>query len=233
MKKGSGLEEDKLGRAVCDYLLSRLKPSNGEQPLPSWFSEGVVDNECGEIPKEVSGGSSPVVSTTSDASQAESIGIRVEQQAIVDKLSHDTWECLEIPAPEGLLDTNQWFISWTERKKEKMENGPLVVPFEEATEAIDIEGATKDLKEDTDKAPSEVVVDSAAADGSAPVIDVTIIAGIKEDKEVKQEKPKPKSNLGSKKVAPAPTDASKKPTKPTTKPSVVPKKAKSGRVAPS
>ena len=40
LKKGAGLDDAQLGRSACDYLMSRLKPSNGKQPLPPWFQRG-------------------------------------------------------------------------------------------------------------------------------------------------------------------------------------------------
>jgi hypothetical protein len=48
VKKGTGIDDAQLGRAACDYLLARLKPSDGAQPLPPWFQRGATGDSSGE-----------------------------------------------------------------------------------------------------------------------------------------------------------------------------------------
>ena len=137
LKPGSGLDDTKLGRAAADYVMARLKITNGEQPLPLWFQRGCSPSTEERKP---TGAKDPGASSTVDSGEGSGVPAPEgategaspvagegppqpppsqddEVQVYLDKLSHDTWETLEMAPPEGLLDDHPW-IAARQAKKE-------------------------------------------------------------------------------------------------------------------
>ena len=89
------------------YLLSRLKPTSGPKPLPTW---------CHRIgrPANANAGAAAAAAeegTTEEQQQLASEQEEEEQQAFLDKLSHDDWERLEKEPPEGLFGDNDVWVT--------------------------------------------------------------------------------------------------------------------------
>jgi len=75
VKKGTGIDDPQLGRAACDYLLARLKPSDGDQPLPPWFQRGARGDSGAEEGSSVDATSSaalPNGATSTDSANDSS-----------------------------------------------------------------------------------------------------------------------------------------------------------------
>jgi hypothetical protein len=268
VKKGSGFDDEKLGRAACDYLLTRLKPSNGEQPLPEWYQLNPTTTAAtttttttvrtSKSDQATQGNDShTLVSDVKPKEAAETAAtdtaVIMEQQAIIDKLSHDTWELIEKCPPEGLLNENKWFVEFNERKKLVQESSSATVANDEANDEGGIETSppvpsptatatttTGEESSDMIKATEENNQDNVKVNNTMKNQDVK---DVKEGKSTNKStaststttsvKQSPPPSLSStKKVAPAPS-TSKESTK--TPPSKVAslKRGKSNKVAPS
>mmetsp|Transcript_9275 Transcript_9275/g.12157 ORF Transcript_9275/g.12157 Transcript_9275/m.12157 type:complete len:351 (-) Transcript_9275:198-1250(-) len=241
IKKGTGLDNDSLARAASDYIVARLKPSNGEQPLPLWYQPTEQDKEATdpgtkETKNEVNE-STKKEENTNPSSTNESEVIKdgekvkesewIEQQAMLDKLSHDTWEVIERAPTEGTINENRWLKEWND-KKQAMEEAAL------ATSLIE--------KEDVNnpQAPTESTEGVKADKQSSGDASAAVATESATESATDEGKAKKAVVNSSKKVVPAPTaetkSARKSVTKPTTKaetkakPSV---KAKGNKVAPS
>jgi hypothetical protein len=272
VKKGSGFDDEKLGRAACDYLLTRLKPSNGEQPLPEWYqlnpaaaaaaaTTTTATTVSTSKPDQATQGndSQTLVSDVKPKEAAETAAtdtaVIMEQQAIIDKLSHDTWELIEKCPPEGLLNENKWFVEFNERKKLVQESSSAAVANDEANDGGGIETSppapspttatttttttTGEESSDRIKATEENNQDNLKVNSTVKNQDVK---DVKEGKSTNKStaststttsvKQPPPTLSSTKKVAPAPS-TSKESTK--TPPSKVAslKRGKSNKVAPS
>jgi hypothetical protein len=137
VKKGAGLDDAQLGRAACDYLMARLKPSNGPQPLPPWFQRGAAGSASEEVPAAAPKGAVSADGAAPDGAAADgaaaastapvvAAAVLEECQAVVDPLSHDTWAALDrAPCSPELLDAHPWVVAWRAKEADANAVGAL------------------------------------------------------------------------------------------------------------
>mmetsp|Transcript_4748 Transcript_4748/g.8112 ORF Transcript_4748/g.8112 Transcript_4748/m.8112 type:complete len:234 (+) Transcript_4748:26-727(+) len=205
----------------------KVATGRDEKPLPPWFQPGGkglaedVSSEAGDgsvtaalgtaedgsaqqetlFPERGAAGNSDSDAATDGVACTSTDGTEpvVELQAILDKLSHDTWEALEKAPPPGLLGEDPWFKVWEEAQRAVQGEGVVANSGDITVNVEDSGGVSTGGVSSGGEAAGETILNGSTETGNLAE------NGAGTETKAKQSTPK----KGGRKVAPAPAPDTK------------------------